>query len=383
MFSGRKKRVAEESKRVELQQADERKRTEYEELYQRKLARDRAEAGLARLKSEWSTSASAFLTSYPEAFTGVNFFDFYLSKYESFIQSTSDPRLGQNYLDNLKLYASSIKKIFETRLNGGEVPLTIYFEHDYVSKSESWMVNILVVTSQSFIYQKKSKIVKVASKDAIISSSWNYREDTGYSAWGDAFGRSWRNLQTVTQYLSCYVSVRFQNFSFTEVSGFSSDDRELAPLFTGIALQEMVNTHPIESSFVPSSPLIGKPAPRLIRKPEDAELVAMEWMKFFGFTDAAITNRGADGGIDVTSSLAVAQVKAEMIPTGRPKIQQLHGVAQSLNKKAFFFALNGYSKEAYDFADSIGMALFSFNLQGEPVAENQIARHYISATSVP
>ena len=70
-----------------------------------------------------------------------------------------------------------------------------------------------------------------------------------------------------------------------------------------------------------------EPPTEFIRNPGDAELRARELMEFMGFADAQIGPRGPDGGVDVTSSRAVAQVKAQMKPTGRPVIQALHGVA--------------------------------------------------------
>lgn len=115
------------------------------------------------------------------------------------------------------------------------------------------------------------------------------------------------------------------------------------------------------------------PDSRLIRSPRDAELAAEEWMRYFGFGDAEVTPVGADEGIDVNSTKAVAQVKAYMVPVGRPDVQNLAGVAAGEKKIGIFFALTGYTPQAIQWADKADIALFSFDLQGEPEAVNSVA----------
>jgi len=117
----------------------------------------------------------------------------------------------------------------------------------------------------------------------------------------------------------------------------------------------------------------GRPKPVLIRTWRDAELVAADWMKYWGYTNVAATAVGADGGIDVVSNEAVAQVKAETSPTGRPKVQQHHGVAVSKGKTAIFFALGGFTPAARTYADENAILLFKFDLQGEPEPVNTAA----------
>lgn len=116
-----------------------------------------------------------------------------------------------------------------------------------------------------------------------------------------------------------------------------------------------------------------RPEQRLIRSPRDAELVAAEWLTYFGFTNVRPTPVGADGGIDVDSDQAVAQVKAESIPVGRPKLQQHHGVAVAHRKMPIFFSLSGYTPQAQTYAADNGIILFGFNLQGEPEPANAAA----------
>jgi hypothetical protein len=117
-----------------------------------------------------------------------------------------------------------------------------------------------------------------------------------------------------------------------------------------------------------------RPAPRLIRMARDAETVAAEWMHWFGFNDARVTPVGPDGGIDVVAIKAVAQVKMEGVATGRPVIQALFGVAQADGKTGLFFSLAGYTAGAIEWAERVGLALFAFDLQGEPQPVTSAAR---------
>jgi Restriction endonuclease len=78
----------------------------------------------------------------------------------------------------------------------------------------------------------------------------------------------------------------------------------------------------------------------------------MQWM---GFTDAKRTPSGPDGGLDVVSSQAVAQVKLHGRPIGRPDLEKLQGAAAGA--QAIFFAAEGYTQEAVGWAASVEMAL--------------------------
>ncbi len=96
-----------------------------------------------------------------------------------------------------------------------------------------------------------------------------------------------------------------------------------------------------------------------------------DWMRFFGFEDARRTPTGPDGGIDVVSSNAVAQVKDYAIPIGRPTIQQLVGASRG--RQCLFFARMSYTPQAVEYANELQVALFRFDLQGQPEAVNATA----------
>lgn len=98
-----------------------------------------------------------------------------------------------------------------------------------------------------------------------------------------------------------------------------------------------------------------------------AEEAAAQFMrKSLGFSDATLTQDGADGGVDIISSRAVAQVKYRAQPTSRPEVQQLNGVARSAEhdgKKALFFSKNGFTAGAEKFARDNLIALFELSLE--------------------
>ena len=124
-------------------------------------------------------------------------------------------------------------------------------------------------------------------------------------------------------------------------------------------------------------------SPHLIRSPDDAEIVAAEWMRHLGFADARCTGAGADGGVDVRSLEAVAQVKAQLSPVGRPELQALYGVASSERRRPLFFSLMSYTAAALAWADEVGMALFRFDHGGLVEAVNAAAEDLVAAAGGP
>jgi uncharacterized protein (DUF2267 family) len=123
------------------------------------------------------------------------------------------------------------------------------------------------------------------------------------------------------------------------------------------------------------------PQKRLIRTAVDAEIAAAEFMRTIGFADAKRTPSGADGGIDVVATGAVAQVKTHMKPIGRPDLQRLCGAAKG--RTTLFFSLEGFTHEARKWGDSEGMALFRFDYQGDPSPVNRVAKALMAARSDP
>lgn len=126
-----------------------------------------------------------------------------------------------------------------------------------------------------------------------------------------------------------------------------------------------------------------RPSPRLIRTSKDAELAARDWFLALGFTDAyVLPGAGPDGGVDVVSSAAVAQVKATVGPAGRPIIQQIYGIASHESKQAVVFSIGGFTPEAVDWANSARVSLFQLDLSGDTTPANRLATELIAAAEL-
>jgi hypothetical protein len=101
------------------------------------------------------------------------------------------------------------------------------------------------------------------------------------------------------------------------------------------------------------------------RKPQEPhwreyEKAAVAFLKGLGFSQARGASPGADGGVDVrVPGVLVGQVKAHKAKIGRPKLQQIFGVATAeRGVKALFFSKSGYSREGLEWANQNGIILF-------------------------
>jgi hypothetical protein len=103
-------------------------------------------------------------------------------------------------------------------------------------------------------------------------------------------------------------------------------------------------------------------------------------MRQIGFDDADITTAGADRGVDVVSSRAVAQVKHYATsPVGAPAVQQLRGAAHAYEWH-LFYSLSGYTKAAVQFADDASVALFTYDARATVSAANIHAEYLLQLT---
>lgn len=119
---------------------------------------------------------------------------------------------------------------------------------------------------------------------------------------------------------------------------------------------------------------------QFITTAEAAEQNAAVRMREMGFTDARVTNAGSDGGIDVRSKHALAQVNWQSAQVGRPAVQQLYGARGSRhNVQLFFFAATGYSQHATQYADECDIRLFTFDPLGVTSPANRSARQFLDA----
>ena len=156
-------------------------------------------------------------------------------------------------------------------------------------------------------------------------------------------------------------------------------------------LQEMRGTAPWD--VIASLPGAGEtfnsalgwpPAPERLPEPPQLEPLVANWkeaeelaawhMKYLGFDNVKVTSPGIDGGVDVVSAGASAQVKHfSRSPVGAPQIQQLRGAAHA-TQWSIFYALSGYTAAAQRFAEGAGVALFEYDIYGVVTPVNLPAR---------
>ncbi|WP_425005763.1 restriction endonuclease [Mycolicibacterium sp. S3B2] len=120
---------------------------------------------------------------------------------------------------------------------------------------------------------------------------------------------------------------------------------------------------------------------RHITTPHDAELNAARLMRSWGYLDAKATTGGSDGGIDVRSAKALAQVKFRGSKAGRPELQRLVGAREGdTSKVLLFFDYRGYSPQAIEYANRAGIGLYGYDTSGAVHAVNPAARQYMAVT---
>lgn len=131
---------------------------------------------------------------------------------------------------------------------------------------------------------------------------------------------------------------------------------------------------------MPEEPLAEPHPPprRQVARWEDAEVLAGEWMRYWGFADARVTDPGPDDGLDVVASGAVAQVKWRAAAVGAPDLQRLVGArGREVHKRALFFTGANYSARARAYADEMDIALFVYQLDGAVAPVNAAGRAVI------
>lgn len=113
---------------------------------------------------------------------------------------------------------------------------------------------------------------------------------------------------------------------------------------------------------------------------QEAEAMAAQHMRSIGFPDAVVTGPGTDGGVDVISQAAIAQVKFHALPVGSPDVQRLKGAAHE-RETALFYSASGYTEAAKLYAEKAGIALFVIGPWSQVAAVNNVAKQIAAATS--
>lgn len=104
-----------------------------------------------------------------------------------------------------------------------------------------------------------------------------------------------------------------------------------------------------------------------------AESLANTHMRQLGYSNPHLSQPGADGGVDVLSDQAAAQVKCEKNKTGKPAVQRLCGEVRRRGIDGIFYSQSGYSAPAISFANETGIALFQYDLDGSVSPVNGLA----------
>ncbi|MEV0853789.1 restriction endonuclease [Nocardia fluminea] len=123
---------------------------------------------------------------------------------------------------------------------------------------------------------------------------------------------------------------------------------------------------------------------KYIATAHEAEENAAVQMRSLGFSDARVTASGADGGIDVRASGAIAQVKWRAGQVGRPELQRLFGArGKKFELLLFFFAASPYSTHAVSYANEVDMALYTYDPTGRITAVNAVAKRIAVRACAP
>lgn len=98
-----------------------------------------------------------------------------------------------------------------------------------------------------------------------------------------------------------------------------------------------------------------------------------------GFRGARHTSGGADGGVDIRGHGVVGQVKYQATAVGRPELQRLVGACgREADLTVMFFTGSSYTKAAHEYAEVMGIALFTYDLAGAMTPVNSPARRIMN-----
>ncbi len=121
----------------------------------------------------------------------------------------------------------------------------------------------------------------------------------------------------------------------------------------------------------------------IVTDSRSAELAAQAHMRWLGHEDAQALPIGPDGGVDVASSQAVAQVKDHGKPIGSADVQQLFGVATAQQKLPIFYSRAGFTPKAQEFADLVRLPTFRLGPDSAWHPTNQSATALEDGSSPP
>lgn len=98
-----------------------------------------------------------------------------------------------------------------------------------------------------------------------------------------------------------------------------------------------------------------------------------------GFSNAQATPVGPDDGVDVLGSGVVAEVKFKGVEAPPKDVRAVVGAAAVVpGASPAFFSLDGFTAQAVAYGEAAGVALFTFDYSGEPIAVSTVAEEWMA-----
>lgn len=109
-----------------------------------------------------------------------------------------------------------------------------------------------------------------------------------------------------------------------------------------------------------------------------AERLAVTWLRDAGYTDAGPVGEDAPAGVDVTATWALAQVRHGETTVRRSELQKLVEARGDRSDVALYsFASKSFDLPAVTYADTKGIALFSYTVSGAMLPRNTVASRLV------
>ncbi|MCF6522945.1 hypothetical protein [Streptomyces sp. JJ36] len=121
--------------------------------------------------------------------------------------------------------------------------------------------------------------------------------------------------------------------------------------------------------------------PVTIRTAQDARTAAAQYLRWIGFTEVRVVGGRPSSGVDVRGPGILAHVDPTTTPTALREVETLWLNGLNESAAAVCFSLAGYSQDARNRADALGVALFVLDLTGTPQPVNDPADALLRATS--
>lgn len=141
------------------------------------------------------------------------------------------------------------------------------------------------------------------------------------------------------------------------------------PLRTGGAM---------DTAGVPAGPRAAF-RPYTIRTARDAVTAVALYLRWLGYRDIRRADQRQPSGIGLATRGALVQVDPSVRPASLRDVECLWLTAMTESTDCVFFALAGYTSDARDRADGLGVALFVLDLTGTPQPVNRAATTLVAA----